>query len=261
MYQEKIILLTFDVEEFDLPREFDGIISDEKIMQVGKAGTDRMQQLLEEQQVTSTLFTTANFAVHFPDAIQSLSANHEIASHTYFHSNFTEAHLLESRVKLEEITGKKITGLRMPRFKKIDIHTIKEAGYLYDSSINPFWLPGRYNNLHLPQTFFYDADLLRIPVSVSTGLRIPLFWLSFKHLPYPIYKKLALYALNKYGYLNLYFHPWEFTPLQEYGIPGYLKKNSGDNFAKNLSRLIKDLKEHATFMQMGDFAQKILQKK
>ncbi len=42
---------------------------------------------------------------------------------------------------------------------------------------------------------------------------------------------MAAAAHRKDGYLNLYFHPWEFTDLnqpEKYGFPGYVSKNSGE---------------------------------
>ena len=74
----------------------------------------------------------------------------------------------------------------------IGVDAVSVAGYCYDASIHPTWLPGRYNNLHLPKTSYFDNELLRIPASVSPTLRIPLFWLSFKNFPFEYYKKLAI---------------------------------------------------------------------
>ncbi|MCY7290954.1 MAG: polysaccharide deacetylase family protein [Ferruginibacter sp.] len=136
------ILLTFDVEEFDLPLEYNLPISLEEQMEIGRAGTIEIKKLIDSQQINTTLFTTANFADHYPALIKNLSLNNEIASHTYYHSRFDKEDLLKSKHRLEEITGCTVDGLRMPRFKKIDIDWVKEAGYSYDSSLNPTYIPG-----------------------------------------------------------------------------------------------------------------------
>ena len=250
------VLLSFDVEEFDMPLEYNFPISVEEQMQVGKKGLDAIDSILSDRLINTTLFTTANFAMQYPDAIKKHALQHEIASHTFYHSDFKNEHLLLSRNKLEEICGKSVTGLRMPRMRKVAIDEVIKAGYTYDSSINPTWLPGRYNNLHLPRTVYTDEQMLRIPTSVSPFFRIPLFWLSFKNLPYAIFKMLAIQTLKKDGYLCLYFHPWEFTDIENYGLPGFTKKLNGEPLLQKLNRLVTDLKKEADFISMNSFINK-----
>ena len=56
------ILLTFDVEEFDLPLEYNLPISLEEQMEIGRAGTIEIKKIIDSHQINTTLFTTANFA-------------------------------------------------------------------------------------------------------------------------------------------------------------------------------------------------------
>ena len=249
------ILLSFDVEEFDMPLEYNFNISIETQMEIGKKGLDNLMPILNNDNYTTTLFTTANFANKYPDSIKALSDKHEIASHTFYHSNFTTAHLLESRIRLEEVIQKPVKGLRMPRMRQVPVGDIKEAGYSFDASIHPTWLPGRYNNFHLPRTKYSEQGLIRVPASVSPNFRIPLFWLSFKNFPYALYLKLALQTLRKDGYLSLYFHPWEFTNINAYGLPKYTTKGSDNELLDKLYRLLNDLNKQAEFVTMGDFIQ------
>lgn len=247
------ILLSFDVEEFDMPLEYNFNIAIEIQMEIGKKGLDNLMPILNDQNYTTTLFTTANFANQYPDSIKALSDKHEIASHTFYHSKFTTAHLLESKIRLEEIIQKPVKGLRMPRMRQVRVADIKEAGYSYDASIHPTWLPGRYNNFNLPRTKYSEQGLIRVPASVSPNFRIPLFWLSFKNFPYAMYLKLALQTLKKDGYLSLYFHPWEFTNITAFGLPKYTTKGSDNELLDKLYRLLNDLNKQAQFVTMGDF--------
>ena len=114
-------------------------------------------------------------------------------------------------------------------------------------------MPGRYNNLHLPRTMYREDGMTRVPASVSPFIRVPLFWLSFKNLPYPVYKALTLQALRKDGYLCLYFHPWEFTNIDGYGLPGYTKKLNGAPLLERLYKLVNDLKKEAAFISMNRY--------
>jgi hypothetical protein len=48
----------------------------------------------------------------------------------------------------------------------------------------------------------------------------------------------------------LYFHPWEFTDIWEFEVPGYAKRWSGEKLQNRLHRLIKDLKLEGDFSTM-----------
>ena len=253
LLEQPTILLTFDVEEFDLPLEFKETIALSMQMEIGKMGLDVITNVLNEQAIACTLFTTGSFAKTFPEAIKHLSAKHEIASHSLFHSTFKTTDLLESKLLLEDITGKQVNGFRMPRMKPINIADLTDAGYTYDASINPTILPGRYNNLHLSRTFYNEKSLLRLPCSVTPNLRIPLFWLSFKNFPYKLYRELAMQTLQRDGYLSLYFHPWEFTDISLFRLPFYIKRLSGIALTEKLQMLIRDLKKVAAFTSINDY--------
>ena len=250
---KRTILLSFDVEEFDLPLEYGLNFPLAEQMAVAKEGLDNISEILGDKIINCTLFTTANFARQFPEEIASLSEDHEIASHTFYHSFFKYEDLLHSRQVLENIISKRVFGIRMPRMKKIDAGWIKEAGYSYDSSINPTWIPGRYNNISSPRTCYLDEGITRVPASVSANFRIPLFWLAFKNLPYAYYKKLALETLQKDGCLALYFHPWEFTDLSNYNIPKFIKRKSGIELLNKLNKLVADLKNEGEFSTIQSF--------
>lgn len=256
MTAERFILLSFDVEEFDMPLEYDFQISKQEQLYMGKKGLDSISPILNNPSIQSTLFTTANFADHFPESISHLSKQHEIASHTYYHSSFKTEDLLLSKQRLEAISGQQVYGLRMPRMQKVDMAEVKNAGYKYDSSINPTWLPGRYNNLHLPRTRYREAGVCRIPASVSPNLRIPLFWLTFKNTPFGFFKYLALKTLKKDGYLCLYFHPWEFIDINHYQLPLFTRRWCNEQLLERLHKTIHYLQKEGEFVSMYTYYSK-----
>lgn len=233
-----MVLLSFDIEEFDMPFEYNKSITFEDQIQISITGTTRILDLLKKNKITATFFSTVTFAKNAPEIIQRIIAEgHELASHGVYHSDFKNEHLLESRLALEELSGLKITGYRMARMMPVDEAEIKQAGYVYNSSINPTWLPGRYNNRHISRTYFMQSGVLQLPASVSPLSRFPLFWLSFHNLPLWYYKHLAKRTYQWDGYLNVYFHPWEFTDLKDkerFGFPGYVSKNTGQDMVNRM---------------------------
>jgi peptidoglycan/xylan/chitin deacetylase (PgdA/CDA1 family) len=237
-----MILLSFDIEEFDMPLEYDKTILFKDQMAISIAGTIAILDILKKHAIRATFYSTATFAIHAPELMQRIvDENHEIASHSYYHSDFKVEHLLQSKQKLEEITGEKIIGFRMPRMQPVEEIEIFNAGYVYNSSLNPTFLPGRYNNFNKPRTYFKQEGVWQLPASVSPIIRFPLFWLSFHNLPLWLYQFLCKITLKKDKYLNLYFHPWEFTDLKDqerFGFPNYVSKNSGKDMIERMDKLI-----------------------
>jgi peptidoglycan/xylan/chitin deacetylase (PgdA/CDA1 family) len=238
-----MVLLSFDIEEFDMPFEYNRVISFGEQISISSEGTLIILDLLKKHKLKATFFSTVTFAKNAEAIIGRIIAEgHELASHGYYHSDFKNEHLLQSRLALEELSGAKVTGYRMPRMMPVDETEIKKAGYHYNSSINPTWLPGRYNNRHISRTWFMQNRVIQIPASVSPILRFPLFWLSFHNLPIWLYIHLARKTYEKDGYINIYFHPWEFTRLQDkdrFGFPGYVSKNSGKDMIKRMDRFMQ----------------------
>lgn len=247
------LLLSFDVEEFDMPLEYGHNISFEEQMYIGKKGLDALSPIINNTAHRFTLFTTAQYAIHDSERIRQLALHHEIASHTYYHSSFQESDLLNSRLKLEEICGKPVTGLRMPRMREVSVNEVKKAGYAYDSSVNPIWLPGRYNKLHVSRTLYKEEGLDRLPAGTSRFLRIPFFWLAFKNMPLKVFRLLLLDTLRNDGYCCLYFHPWEFVSLKKYTMPFYTRKPDGIEMLDRLVKLIQSIEHEVRFITIAEF--------
>ena len=255
------VLLTFDLEEFDIPLEYGSNVCWEEQIATGRQGMKNVIEVLDRHQVSTTIFTTAAYALENQVQLKYLAQNHEIASHSFFHSSFKEEDLSTSKFTLEQITGQQISGFRMPRLKGVSMKAVHKAGYTYDSSVNPTYIPGKYNNLNLPTSVYKQDEVYRIPCSVSPILRIPLFWLAFKNFPYFLYKMLAEKTIKKKGYINLYFHPWEFTDISKYKLPSYVKRYSGSKMIDKLDVLIKDLKIAGDFTTMSNYISKKIRNK
>lgn len=240
----KYILLSFDLEEFDIPMEYGQQIAHTEQMQVSHEGLERLIPVLTEQGIECTFFTTAAYARSNVNEIKNLSLIHEIASHAYSHTGFENNDYGKSKLYLEDIIQKPVYGFRMPRLATVDIEEIKKAGYQYDSSIHPTWIPGRYNHRKLPENIYSENGIIRIPCSVSPSpIRFPLFWLSFKNLPLNIYRYFLNQTLTKHGYACLYFHPWEYADIGTYNLPLIIKSIHGKKLLDKLSRFIQEYKQ------------------
>lgn len=249
-----MISLSFDIEEFDTPLEYGINIPFEEQMCISIEGTNNILDILEKYEIKATFFCTANFAINSPETINRMISNgHEIASHGYYHSSFSVEDLAKSRQELMKRFNVEIKGYRMARMMPVDEKEIYKAGYLYNSSLHPTWIPGRYNNIRKPRTPHIKDGVMQIPASVSPIFRLPLFWLSFHHFPKFLYNFLAKSTLKKDKQLVIYFHPWEFVNLKPLKLPYIITHKSGDRMCIELEKFISHhLKHKKMFGTMSD---------
>jgi len=259
-------MLSFDVEQFDIAGEYGIDIPVDEQFKVGRDGLLRVLELLDQRQVPATFFVTAEFALRYSGLIRSIaeSGRHEIASHGYTHGDLEPGHLEQSRLTLENIAKTPVRGFRRARMAPTDAADIARAGYTYNASENPIWLPGRYNHFFKPRRARIEqtaaGPLVQIPASATPLIRLPLFWLAFKNLPMSVIKAASDFVLITDGALNTYFHPWEYEDLSPYALPRVVKRTHG-------KRLLSRLSDYITFLHgrpdtrlttYGEFASRVL---
>ena len=260
-----MILLSFDTEEFDVPREHGVDFSLEEGMKVSVEGTNRILDILRKNEVKATFFCTGNFVQHAPDVVRRImDEGHEVACHGVDHWEPKDTDFARSKEIVESIIGRKVYGYRQPRMFPVVESEIKRVGYLYNSSLNPAFIPGRYMHLTEPRTYFMKDGVLQIPASVSPWFRFPLFWLSLHNLPWTWYKVLANWTLRHDGYFVTYFHPWEFYDLKEhpeFKMPFIIRNHSGREMADRLDRLIAQFRRHHyEFITYTEFTDRVKRK-
>lgn len=240
-----MILLSFDIEEFDLPLEYGVNISIEKQIEVSTIGTNIILNILKDYDIKATFFCTVTFAEYSTETFKRIiTEGHEVASHGIVHSEFKDSDYSASKIKLENLSKTEIKGFRKAKMTETNIKELKAAGYTYNSSINPTYIPRRYNAISKPRTIFLDNDIYQIPASVVPYIRFPLFWLSFHHLPLKLYIWLTKITQKKDLYAHLYFHPWEFVDIsnKEYNLPKYIWKNSGKKMENKFRKYLACMK-------------------
>lgn len=236
----KKILLTFDVEEFDLPREFNQKISEEEMYRISEQGLKKLLILLDKHNIKSTFFTTANFAKKYPLLIRKLSKEgHEIACHGYCHSDscVNGSVICSAKKELEIVSGEEVTGFRVPKWYLGSIGAVEQAGFNYDSSSHPIYLPGRYFNLNKKRKIHKIGNLIEVPLSTLPP-NLSIFWLAFKNFPLMYSKIFTRINLLTTDYTMLVMHPWEFSDISGFKLPWYVNTIYGDKLLKKLEKYI-----------------------
>lgn len=251
--EKMIFLLSFDLEEYER--------AGEKGFDIGYRGGKTVQELLERTGVTATFFVTASFFERFPDFVGGLSEDHEIAFHGLKHQDDYQSlpedesfqRLTTGKVQIEKGISRSIYGFRAPRMRPPEYKVLKKAGFLYSSSLHPTYVPGRYNHVRSPRSPFCEEGVLEIPVSVAPGLRLPVSWVWFRQLGVT-YAKVITSLMR--DYLCIYFHPWEFVPLQG-GLVH--TRNTGKPMERALERFLNWLLPRSEPMRMQEFSHTFLE--
>ena len=188
-----MIYLSFDTEEFDVPKEHGvnfNTLTDG--MEVSRYGTTRILDILKKEEVKGTFFCTSNFATNAQDIMHRIvQEGHEVAAHGCDHWEPKISDIWRSKEILEDITNQQILGYRQPRMFKVSIKELAKHHYLYNASLNPAFIPGRYMHLTEPRLPFICEGVVQIPASVTPLMRIPMFWLSLHNFPIQLYTKLS----------------------------------------------------------------------
>jgi len=232
------ILLTIDVEDWFQVENFKSYIDfstwNSFELRVEK-NTHLILNLLESFSFKpkATFFILGWIAEKLPNLVRRIrDCGHEVASHgdnhnlcTALDNNKLAKDLLNSKKRLEDITGQAVYGYRAPSFAINDniLETIKKAGYLYDSSYNSFSGHGRYGSIDLSNavkkdgSYQLDDHFFELPISnLTLGKKtIPLGGGGYFRL-YPTYffKQGIKSVLKENRAFIFYAHPWEFDPNQ-----------------------------------------------
>lgn len=245
----RVVALSFDFEECDLPREHGVDFPIEEGMKLSTEGANAVLDVLEKHQVRATFFCTLNFAERAPEVMKRIvTGGHEVAAHGVDHFHQVPEDPFRCKEGLERLLpGVRVVGYRQPRMFPVDDAALAKAGYRYNSSLNPAFVPGRYMHLSTPRTRFEQNGLLQIPASVTPWIRFPLFWLSLHVLPEWLYRTFVKRTLRHDGFFMTYFHPWEFSSLSERAaelkVPRVIRCNLGRPMVGRLDRLIAALKQ------------------
>jgi hypothetical protein len=243
----KKLLLTSDVEEFDWRLGGGRPLPHAQQIGITAEGLRLILPIHEHYQVPGTFFVTGAFAEAEPDLVRQLAdAGHEVGVHGLEHgddfANLEPAiaidRLKRARQLVEAASGQGAVGMRTPRLRNCLAFVVRDAGFSYDASPHPTWIPGRYFGLRFRRVPWQKGGITKVPISVLPGLRMPVSWLWFQLVGPRLGLLGARLALIGAPYLHLYFHPWEAVSLRPYGAPPPFSHRTGAVFLDALDRLM-----------------------
>lgn len=267
------IFLTFDVEEWTLPQDYNLINDYCDNTEFSSVGCLKIIDLLKKSGIKATFFVTGYFAQAHPETVRAISkAGHEVASHAYRNTNLTVLDSEEVYEGIErtdrllrELSDREILGFRAPRcyINKQVLRFLFKLGYQYDSSIHPAIVPNHYYNFNYPISPYFikrselekgtSGIILEIPMSVIPIIRFPISWWWMRNISESLTYFGTDINLHRGRDVVLYFHAWEFENLPRFKeVPLHLTKKCGDEFLKIISRFINSYSQKTAFGMLKD---------
>ena len=194
--------------------------------------TNRMLNILDENDVKATFFILGHIAEQFPHLITEIyNRGHILGTHGYSHMpvykqkpfDFSEE-LKRAIGTVADLTGQKIYGFRAPIFSIVEeslwaLDILIEQGLVYDSSIYPV-LNYRYGIVS-KERFIHSLktpggnSIVEIPIATARyiNFNFPVGGGAYlRILPYSVTRS-GLKKINKEGQpFVFYIHPWEIDP-------------------------------------------------
>ena len=242
------LLVTFDVEEVDWGSPVRD--AEWKPCRPSAEGLAAILPLLERLGLPATLFCTASFAREHPGLLRDAAVRgHELASHGLDHRDDYRAmppgaavnRLRDSRLQLEDLSGSAIRGVRTPRLAPCPAAAVAAAGFLYDASPHPTWVGHGLQGLRTPRLPWQESGIVRVPLSTTPLLRLPVGWYVLRAFGAAPASLLARLAGVGAPWVHLYFHPWEAVELRRWLGAHPLGWGTGPAWVTSLRRLLEQL--------------------
>ena len=245
-----MVSITIDCEEWNSPFLRGRKDKDHNNTAFSRIGNEALLELFRKHGIKATFFVTGYFAEREPEQVRKIiEEGHEVAAHGYEHHYRGRTFdvfkdVVKAKKVLEKITGQPIKGFRSPQaqYSLELLKILDKAGYEYDSSLHPAYLPGYYNHSKKPLRIhrpIADLKMVEIPIAVMPRIRLPIVWM-FMRLLGVRYTQLGVDVLEKRGInANLYFHSWEFVPMHSKNVPFYFTRKTGPRFVRMLDEFIR----------------------
>jgi hypothetical protein len=178
----KNLLLTYDVEEFDWRLGGGRPLPQSEQIGITAEGLRKVLPIHERHRAPATFFVTGAFALAEPGLLTEMAqTGHEVAVHGLAHGDdyanleptVAIDRLKRARKIVEAASGQEAVGMRTPRLRHCLAFVVRDAGFSYDASPHPTWIPPRYFGLHYPRSPWRKEGILKVPISVLPFLRMP----------------------------------------------------------------------------------------
>jgi polysaccharide deacetylase family protein (PEP-CTERM system associated) len=259
-------ILSIDMEDWYHANLLDALVDRDTAQPRIEITMRKMLDLLDEAGAKATVFVLGRVAERHPKLVAMVvNSGHEIASHGYDHRLIYEQSedvfgkdIEKSIVSIQNATGVRPLGYRAPSWSitgrtlwALDI--VRQAGFIYDSSIFPFRTP-LYGIGKAPREPFQiklkSGSLMEFPPGLVTSMGLSLPFSGgcyFRLLPYAL-SQLCFKRFARRGVPAVFYsHPWELDRLcprvKGLGILGSVVQYGGvSSYENKLKRFLRSFR-------------------
>ena len=237
-----MILLSFNIIHPEISEKNVGLVSEEELLKVTSDGTLKILEILEKYMLQATFFVEISLVEKLPELLKIIvKKGHELS---LLNKNSYQSEIEKAKLFAEELTGKRVRGLRQLPEKRVNSEMVKKLGFIYRSPLdyaNIFF----YKNTLEKKIAKEENGIMVIPESVSPYSRIPYNDFSFQLIPMFFYKNMINETLQKEDYVMVYLNSWQFLELNhsKFGLPLYRKYNLGKQMENKLERFLQFVEE------------------
>ena len=238
-----MILLSFNIIAPAIPEKNKHLVSDEELLSITLAGTQKIIDVLDKHFVLSTFFVEVSLVEKIPELLKLLvKKGHELG---ILNKKSSEEEIVKAKLKAEEITGKFISGIRQFPQHKHKSDVVKRMHFSYHSSMyfsQIFWLNKDFDK----KTVYEENDLVIVPDSWSPYSKLPYNDFTFQMIPLFFYKNMVNNSMKGDDeYIVIYLNSWQFVELNhsKFGLLFYRKYNLGKQMEDKLGRFLLYLEE------------------
>ena len=206
--------------------------------------TGPLLDMLREEGVRATFFSTGVVAERYPDAMRAIvGAGHELGCHGHTHTRFTELDADAARGELATSAAvlrrhAAVTSFRAPNlvFPDAYVALLRDAGFTLDSS------EARYKAAYWRRDGSADGlGVRRVPASATS---------SVLRLPRPLREA---YLARLASPVVLFVHPWEFVDLRHTDLRWDCRAATGETAMRRVRDSLRYLaRRGARFLPMGE---------
>ncbi len=265
---KKYACITLDVEE-----DYGDRVNEFNIYKDSLDKIKELKSLYDTLEVPVSAFITTSLLDKndkMTELVKWLANDYHCHSHSHNTQSFDSKNEIETCFsKFKEHFGYEPLGYRAPKgiLYLGDTQLIKDAGFLFSSSLFPSIRVGTFNNLKSPQApFFYDTGLLEIPLAVVNKIRL-IVSLSYQKLlgsslSHGLYKAFGLPNIVIY---DSHLHDYIISEKSFAQLPAFMKgvysvnKYSGKQILIDFVGYLKA--EGYSFITMTDLLSLVLRDK
>lgn len=220
----------------------------------------------------ATFFALGSLAEEMPELVKEISdRGSEVACHGFYHTPLDVIgpkqfyfEIDRATQAIQKASGKKPIGFRAPYFSMNKntiwaLEVLKELGYVYDSSTQPFGLHPRYGSARaLPRIHQHPNGLLSVPMSVASfhGIRVPCSGGAyFRAYPFRMFEYLFDKSRRQNGHAMFYVHPWEMRKTESPISESFLARQRRQFNADRTRPRIKELLDKNKFVSVSEYIQ------